>query len=249
VSLSTLGLLAAATSWQWAVTGTAGLSALIFLLIAVLYADPPARVAADGGSGAGRLWRITPGEFVLAVAAGLIWMLANSGYIVFVGFAPAWLISGGVAAGTAGFLVSLSSWIMIGSVPLGGWIVDRAGHVNAFIGSGAVASAAAILLFSTGNALPVWTVGFGVLTGLWAAAIMTLPGQVLSPQGRATGFGVFYIVYYAGMAAAPALAGWLQDRSGDPRAALWLAALLVLLAAAALVPFRLLQRRFGRAVP
>ncbi len=248
LSLSALGSLASLTSWSTAVAATAALSALMLLLIDLLYADPPS-AAVPSPDATRRLVQITRGEGILALAVGAIWMLANAGYIVFVGFAPAWLISTGMAAGSAGLLAGLSSWIMIGSVPIGGWLIDRVGRVNLFICTGAVVSAAMILLFSAGDALVLATAGFGVLTGLWASAIMTLPGQVLSPRGRATGFGLFYIVYYAGMASAPPLAGWLQDRSGDPRAALWFAAVLVLLAAAALAPFRALQWRLGRTTP
>lgn len=38
--------------------------------------------------------------------------------------------------------------------------------------------------------------------------------QLLRPESRARGMGVFSTWYYAGMAVLPPVAGWLQDRFG-----------------------------------
>ena len=69
--------------------------------------------------------------------------------------------------------------------------------------------------------------------------MVALPGEVLSPQSRGTGFGLFY----AGMGVVPVAAGYLVDRGGEA-AVLWLAATLWLAALPALAAFRALQRRW-----
>jgi MFS family permease len=246
LALSTFGTVAASFSWQAAIYLTAAASGIALALVALFYRDPPAAVTARRGE----LWRIDSRELALVVAAGSAWMFCNAGYIVFVGFGPTWLVSTGISPVTAGPIVGLASWMLIGSVPLGGWVVDRVGRVNAFITVGSLAGAATVLFITAGvGALVPWMVFFGIAGGLWAPAVMTLPGQVLSPRARATGFGVFYIVYYLGMAAAPPLAGFLLDRTGDARSALWLAAALTALTSVSLVGFRWLQARLSAAAP
>ncbi|HEX7927923.1 MAG TPA: MFS transporter [bacterium] len=247
LALSTLGALADATSWQVAVGTPIVFSTLAFALVAWLYREPP-RAALPAGTSP-RLWQISGVEAVLVAAMGAIWMLTNAGYIVFVGFAPAWLRSIGHSATVAGFGVGLSSLLMIVSVPLGGWLTDRIGRINALIVWGSVGGVALVLAFSTGVTPVLWTALFGLLGGVWAPAIMTLPSQVLSPASRATGFGIFYIVFYAGMGASPTIAGWLQDRTQEPRTAIWLAGLLIALCIVALGVFRILQRRLQPVTP
>ena len=84
----------------------------------------------------------------------------------------------------------------------------------------------------------------GAVAGLPCGAMMVLPGEVLRPQNRAAGMGVFYTWYYAGMALLTPAAVILRDASGAPGAPLLLAGALELAALAVLVVFRLCQRRF-----
>lgn len=76
-----------------------------------------------------------------------------------------------------------------------------------------------------------------------APGVVAPPGEVLSPASRDTGFGLFYTLFYAGMAVAPVATGALVDRGGGV-AALWMAAILWLAALPALGLFRALQRRW-----
>ncbi len=69
----------------------------------------------------------------MVVSAGMVWALPNAGFIILMGFMPAFLVANGIELAKAGMLVSLISWITIGSIPLGGWFTDRTGRVNAFI--------------------------------------------------------------------------------------------------------------------
>ena len=83
----------------------------------------------------------------------------------------------------------------------------------------------------------------GMTIGGWPGAIMALPNQVLSPKGRSTGFGVFYMVYYGIVATLVPVAGWLRDFTGEATASVLFGGVLMALTVAALTTFRILQRR------
>jgi predicted MFS family arabinose efflux permease len=83
----------------------------------------------------------------------------------------------------------------------------------------------------------------GAVAGLPCGAMMVLPGEVLRPQTRSAGMGVFYTWYYVGMVLLVPVAGVLRDASGCAGAPLWFAGALVFAAMAVLLLFRLFQRR------
>ena len=80
--------------------------------------------------------------------------------------------------------------------------------------AGSVLFAAALMYAARTEAMIASFVVLGIVCGLPAGAIMSLPAQVLQPATRAVGMGIFFTVYYAGMFAAPALAGWLAGKVG-----------------------------------
>ncbi len=69
-----------------------------------------------------------------------------------------------------------------------------------------------------------------------------LPIEVLRPESRAMGLGLFYTWWYAGMAALPPLGGWSYDVTGNPAAPILCAAAFVFMTLVALLCFRLCQR-------
>ena len=73
--------------------------------------------------------------------------------------------------------------------------------------------------------------------------MMVLPGEVLRPENRAAGMGVFLTWYYAGRALLTPLAGILRDASGAPGAPLLFAGSLEIAAVVVLVLLRLFQGR------
>ena len=85
--------------------------------------------------------------------------------------------------------------------------------------------------------------------GGWPGAIMALPNQVLSPQGRSTGFGVFYMVFYGIVAILVPVDGWLRDFTGETTASVVFGGVLMILTVAALTTFRILQRRWPAEEP
>src|SRR5215813_3482696 len=75
-----------------------------------------------------------------------------------------------------------------------------------------------------------------------AGLIMALTGAAMTPQKRAFGMGLFFSVYFLLVAPAPAIAGWLYDKSGDAFAPLLFAISLFMLTIAGNVAFRLAER-------
>ena len=146
----------------------------------------------------------------------------------------------------AGATTSVLSWALIPALPLGGYVAARLGGPGAAI-VGCCAAAALGIALLPWVGLPVVALALlGLLFGPPASLIMSLPASVLAPAERALGMGVYYTVYYAGMAGLPVLAGWARDRSGASAAPLYVAAALMALAGAGLPVFRALRRRAER---
>jgi predicted MFS family arabinose efflux permease len=85
----------------------------------------------------------------------------------------------------------------------------------------------------------------GAVGGLPCGAMLVLPAEVLRPQSRGPGMGIFYTCYYVGMALLTPAAGFVRDLTGDPGAPLTFAGTLEIAAIAVLVLLRFLQRRYG----
>ncbi|MEE8394655.1 MAG: MFS transporter, partial [bacterium] len=223
LALSTLGFVAEAYSWRAAIHITAAFSGSALLLIGLLYRDRPAPAAQSAPAGHAPLWAISRRELGLVLTAGMAWLLPNAGFIIFLSFTPVLLAAGGMPFSQAVFTTGLVSWISLASVPLGGWLADRSGRVNlAVVVSFALCAGAVWSLPLGGSVLPA-VATFGIALGGWPGAIMGLPAQALSPAGRGTGFGLFYTVYYVGMAILPPFAGWLHDATRGAAAPVLLA--------------------------
>jgi hypothetical protein len=88
-----------------------------------------------------------------------------------------------------------------------------------------------------------WIVVLGGVAGVPAGAIMALPAEVLRPESRGPGMGVFLTWYYVGMALLTPAAGLARDLTADPGAPLMLAGSLEITAIAVLGLFRVFQHR------
>lgn len=184
------------------------------------------------------IWSITRREFVLMLMAGLCWSLMSSGgYVVFSSYAPTYLITEGMNPGAASFAVGILSWLIIVTIPLGGYLVDRFGHGDTVFWAGCLVSAAAIFMVPIGGPVILLIVISSAL-GFTVGAVMALPSHALQEPSRATGMGLFYTVYYAGTAGFPALGGYLYEVSGRTDAAIWLSSTCLMLAPLMLHLFR-----------
>jgi MFS family permease len=243
LALVCLGPLAATGSWSLAMYLTTAACLLGLVLILALYRRPDStggpKPAGPVRAGLGRQ------DLTLVGLAAMIWMLYNVSFIILPSFGPAFLSSSGLSPARAGQLTSLVSWILIGSIPLGGYVAEKLGRPNGFLIWCAIGTSLAVLGFGFGLAPLPLLISLGILFGPQAGIIMSLPTQVLSPEKRASGMGFFYSFYYLGLAAIPPLAGLMGDLSGDPAAPLVFGAAVGLGIIPFLVLFRFFQRRGG----
>lgn len=241
--------IAAVSSWQVAVLASVGLIGVALYLVLVVYRDKAVPGAASAGaakSGPGRASRhglqISLHEFVLALLAAAMRMWFVSGYVLFMSFAPVLLISRGMSVAQAGFLVSMSAIVALGSVPLGGYLIDRTKKPNVFITLGALGAAFACFMLPQGGYALFWILLFGLLRGACTGGIMALPSEVLRPGSRNAGFGLSSTVYFLGLSVIPPLAGWILDATQNHDAPLWFATGLWMMIPFTLLLFRVLQR-------
>jgi len=207
---------ATSSGWSWVMHAAAALCVIILLLLAVLYQSPSSSVATSPASSASNPFSFPPrSEAIPTITAGLVWGVFNVGLIVFFSFVPPLLVEHGAELSNAAFLTSLGLWIMMGSVPIGGYLVQRSGRPDAAIMlfSGVAGLAVSGLAASTGVPL-LFCIAMGVAVGPPAGAILAMPGRVLKPENRAVGLGLFMTAFYVLTAVGPALAGFIGDRMG-----------------------------------
>ncbi|KAB2914775.1 MAG: MFS transporter [Hyphomicrobiaceae bacterium] len=190
-------------------------TALVFLgLIALawLYREPPnVSTALSGGAMPDRATTMA------VVTAGLTWSLYNAGFAMVFGFGPSMLVERGWTIEAAGSTVSLALWLVAVSVPVGGYIADRGERPIEFIVAGCLAFAALLVAATRFDTVLLIFAALGIVAGLPAGAIMSLPARILGPGTRAVGMGIYFTVFYIGMVAGPllggAIAGWLGASS------------------------------------
>ena len=239
LGLAMLATVAAGTTWRVAILVTTLGTVLAFGLMLVCYRAPPAEQ--EGQSVARRWWQITGWEATLTAVVGLAWASLNAGFMLFLSFGPKLLLERGATPAGANLVIGWASLLSILTVPLGGMLLDRVRRRDALIAAGLGGSGAACAALALGGPAPLWSILAGILIAP-VAGVVAMPGEVLSPRSRNTGFGLFYTLFYAGMGLAAPVAGYLVDRGGGA-AALWLAASLWLAALPALAAFRLRQGR------
>ena len=184
---------------------TTGAAALGFLAMAALYRDAPGARAAGGAAA----WPSGSALGALAAAA-LVWGLYNVALGVVFGFGPALLAERGLALTAASAATSLTLWVAVASIPLGGWVADRTGRRDLVTAVGMAGFAAGLLAVGAGADAPWVFLALGFFAGLPAGPVMALPAAALAPSTRAAGMGLFFTIYYAAMLAGPVAAGWLS---------------------------------------
>jgi MFS family permease len=241
LALVILGPLAAATSWRIAEYVTVVAAGLALALIALAYKEAPTEPGgpADRASPEPARFHLgVPGRvWSLAVSAGIGWALLNASVIVVASFAPSFLMSRGASVGEAGGITGLALWISIISVPLGGLVADRLKKPRLLIVVGCVATALTIACAARAPWPALWLVASGILLGLPPGIMMALLPRAVRPEHLATALGVFYALFYLGMAVSQTIAGALRDITGDPAMPLLFASGLMLATIAAVAVF------------
>jgi MFS family permease len=238
--------IAANYDWRLAFVVAAVYCAVGAVAVALLYRAPPRAPGAATTPVAAALG-LPRNELILTLLAASVWGLFNAGYIVYLSFAPRVLVAGGYGATQAAAVISIASWVMILSIGIGGQIADRTGKRDLVIYVGAATAVVSVLLLREVS-IAVWlSLAFGLVGMASAGVIMALTGEAMAPQRRAFGMGVFFSGYFVIMTAAPPIAGWLYDRSGDPYVSVQFAAILFTVASAANWMFRIAKRRLPSA--
>jgi len=155
---------------------------------------------------------------------------------VMLGFLPSLLVRGGFSVARAGLLLGVTTLLFIGSVLLGGAAAQWLARQETVVAIGLFVYAAAL---ATLPYAPPWPMllTIGVLGGLPAGALAAAPTGVLRPASRGVGLGLFYTMYYLGMALLPPVAGRLQDAHGRS-AAVYFAAVAMLATLPCYLAFR-----------
>jgi MFS family permease len=242
LGLISLGKIATVSSWQLVMYLTAGACLIALALVATLYRTPPA-VSEKRETGTAGV-KFSGQEFFLVILAASIWMLFNVGFIALPSFAPDLLTSIGYTVTVAGSMVSMVTWIIVFSVQFGGYISEKLSRPNiilvtCFVG---ISLGMFLLPYSTHPvALFAW---LGLIFGPPAGIIMALPAEVLQPENRAAGMGLFYSFYYGGMMALTSLAGFSRDLTQNAATPVLFGGMLLIIAIIILAIFRTFQARF-----
>ena len=241
IAAATLGALATHASWRAAIVATALVAALGLVLIAFAYREPPGSAGAAGRP-VERRGRLSSRELGLAISGGFAWGCFNASLVAIIAFGPGLLMARGVSLGDAGFTVSLSIWLTMLSVPLGGLLTDRLQRPNFLIVTGSLVAALVTMLLPTitHSLLAFCLVGLAI--GAPPGALMALLPKAVTSERLATLFGVSYTTYYIVMAVVQLAAGGVRDLFGTPTAPIVLAALVMATTIVGLAIFRLVER-------
>ena len=193
------------------------------VLFSGVYRQPVNSTVASGK--AARLYR---NALVAVVVAGLMWGLYNIGFAIVFSFGPSMLVERGWSIAAAGSTISIGLWLAVLSVPSGGFLAERTGRPELVLSAGCMVFAMLMVALSHSNAVVLTVVAMGLLSGLPAGPILSLPARVLQPATRAIGMGVFYTVYYAAMMLGPIVGGAVAKWSGSAAAAFDFGAAVVL---------------------
>jgi MFS family permease len=200
--------------------GAAHLAASLYaaaglVALALLYRSPSAAVASATPLAASR----PTGDALRALLmAGLIWGLFNAAMAMIFGFGTTLLVERGWTPTAASSATSLVLWLVAISVPLGGFFADRTGRNDTVLIAGCLGSAVLLIFAARTEAVIPAFIALGLVCGIAAGPIMSLPVRVLPPETRAVGMGMFFTLFYVFVVLGPWIAGHLANAAGTARA-------------------------------
>ncbi len=182
------------------------------------------------------------------LAAGCVWGFFNAGLVNFFSFTPAFLATAGHTLSEGALFTSSTLWVSIVSVPLGGYLVHRAGRPDSAIVVFSVLTGIvlAFMTFSPSMALSLCLL-VGIVVAPPVGPILSLPARVVAVEHRAIGLAIFYTCYYALTTIGPQMAGILRDRTSSAASPVLFAALLFMLVPIVMIPFWVVAKRLRSA--
>jgi len=243
LALVILGPLAAESSWRVAEYATVVAAGLALGLVGLVYQGPPGALAVERAT---LRLNVPRRVWALAVSAGVGWALLNASVIVVASFAPSFLMSRGSSVTEAGLITGAALWISIVAVPIGGLVADRVNRPRLLIVAACLAATITIACIARAPVPALWMVASGILLGLPPSIMMSLLPRAVAAEHLSTALGVYYGLFYLGMAVSQTLAGLLRDLTGDPGMPLLFAAVLMAATVPAVFAFWRLE---GRAAP
>jgi MFS family permease len=203
LSLLTLPLIGTTFGIGAVYLAVAAFIALALFLFAIAY-RVPAQVSVPSAAASPRLDRTA---LIAVITAGLMWGLFNVGFAMIFSFGPSMLVERGWSISAAGSVISIVVWLAVVSVPLGGFVADRTARPDFLLVTACIAFAVAMIALPRSEAVVPIVTALGLIGGLPAGPIMSLPARVLKSGTRAIGMGIFYTLYYAAMMLGPVVAG------------------------------------------
>jgi predicted MFS family arabinose efflux permease len=240
IALLTMAPLAEAYGLTWAFSAPVILCSLSMLFIAAIYTYPGTSTDSTASLNTKPAPGLSQFELWGSILSGCVWCFYNIAFILPLSFGPGFLTAQGVKFSVAGAIVSLTSWLIIPTLPLGGWLAERIGRPILTMTISFMAIAVIIWIIPVTTNYVIMFALLGLIFGLPGGLIMSLPSQVLRAENRAVGMGIFFTVYYIGMGISSGIAGYVRDVSGDPAAPFWLAGLMIIIAMLSLIGFRIL---------
>lgn len=237
------GALAQSVSWQAAFVATSAMAALGLVIVHLGYTAAPGAPITQKVD----LRRFARREWLLIGAISMPWMLYNAAYVLVVAFLPIYFVHAGLSLVAAGGFTAINTILTIASVQAGGLLVQRYGHADLLVHAGLAGWVLATIGLLTSTAPLPWLIAAGLLGGLPAGVLVSLPGAVLHAESRSTGLGIFLTMTYFGMAIAPPIAGVIALRTGSSAAPVWMAAVCSAVAAGAFAVARWLQKTVAAA--
>lgn len=253
LGLWTQGIIAEIWGWN-AVFLVAGLGSVLgFVLVAFVYRVPKREPLPEAESQAKSdpakpKSRISRREVLLITLSGLIWTLFNGGFLMVMAFGPALMVARGSDVAVSGLLISNGTIAYMIAIPLGAWLSEKWNRPNLVMtGSFAIGAIAVALVPFVTDPLFLFIMA-GIFIGIPTGNVMALTVEVVRPENRNTGTGIYYSVHHIGLTTMPILAGWLVDVSGDAAVPMIVGGVSSALAIVFLALLRLAQRRSSGAV-
>ena len=223
VALLTLPSVGTAYGVSAVYLAVAALIAFAFVLLAAMY-QPSANSVTTATTSA----QLDRNAAIAVIAMGLVWGLYNVGFAMIFSFGPSMLVERGWSIAAAGSTISIVLWLAVVSVPSGGFLADRTKRPQSILVAGCVVFAILMVALPRSGAVVLTVAVLGLICGLPAGPILSLPARVLQPATRAVGMGIFYTLYYATMMLGPVVAGACAKWTGSAAAAFDFGAALLL---------------------